>query len=155
MKNCKSCQKEIDDNATKCPYCQAFQKWIKSPQLLGLIFPLIFIPIVFTSSGLWNKKEYIDYKESFIIESVSESVDNNYNIYTYQITNNTSHKWESLTYQFIGKNESGKVVIVKSEEAYSWKVMPNSFSMLSIKAEKNALVSKWELKVLDMNSNRF
>ena len=155
MKNCKACQKEIDDKATKCPYCQAYQKWFKSPQVLGLIFPLIFIPIIFTSTGLWNQKSYNDYKNSFTIETVSQSVDNNYNIHTYKIMNNTTQKWKNITYQFIGKDKSGKVVIVKSEEEYSWKVMPNTSSMLSIKTEKNSLITKWELKVIDMSSGRF
>ncbi|MCM8533153.1 MAG: hypothetical protein NE330_18440 [Lentisphaeraceae bacterium] len=155
MKNCKSCQKEIDEKATKCPYCQGYQKWGKSPQILGLIFPLIFIPIIFTSTGLWNQKDYIDYKDSFQVETVSSSIDNNYKIHTYKISNSTAHKWKNITYQFIGTDKSGKVVIVKSDAAYSWAVMPNSSSMISIKVEKNPLVAQWKLKVLDMKSGRF
>lgn len=38
MKKCKSCQKEIDDKAKKCPYCQADQRsrFRRHPILTGL-----------------------------------------------------------------------------------------------------------------------
>jgi hypothetical protein len=155
MKQCKSCHKEIENEATKCPYCQAFQKWIKSPQIIGLIFPLIFIPIIFTSTGLWNKKSYNDYKKSFTFETVNKVEDGPNNIHTYRVINSTDIKWESISFQLIGYDEKGKVTLVKNKEEYSWVVMPNESSMISIEVEKNAPVTKWEFKIVDMRSERF
>jgi len=48
MKKCKGCQKEIDDKAKKCPYCQTDQRnWFRRhPILTGLGVFVAFIVIV-------------------------------------------------------------------------------------------------------------
>lgn len=155
MKNCKACQKEIDDKATKCPYCQAYQKWYTNPQYIGMIFPLIFISYIYFYTGIWDPRSYIDYKNSFSVEKVSSSTTQRKNIHTYNITNKTKYKWDNMTYQFIGKDKDGQVIVVESEKAYSWAIMPNSTSMLSITVDKNLAVTNWELQILDIGSSRF
>ena len=152
MKNCKSCQKEIDDKATKCPFCQAHQNWFKNYQFISVIFPIAFFLYIYTQTGFWNRKSYIDYKDSFSFEKVSSSNTKYKNIHTYNVTNKTKYKWEDITYQFIGKDKGGKVIIVETNQEYSWAIMPNSTSMLSIKVDENSLVHYWELKVLDIEA---
>ncbi len=48
MKKCKSCQKEIDVKASKCPHCQADQRgWAKKhPILTGIIVLIIVFGVI-------------------------------------------------------------------------------------------------------------
>jgi hypothetical protein len=155
MKNCKSCQKEIDEKATKCPYCQAFQNWLKNPQLVGVIFPLIFIPYIFFTTGMFSRKSYEDFAKNFSSTLVSTSSGNKNDIHTYEIQNSSKHKWSNISYQMKGYDQSNQIVIVESKNEYYWVVQPNSKSMLSIKTDKNEKVVKWEFQITDMRSDRF
>lgn len=60
MKKCKSCQKEIDEKATKCPYCQTDQRsWFRKHPILTGLLVLFVIGIVGATgggSGKNNKK---------------------------------------------------------------------------------------------------
>lgn len=50
MKKCKSCQKEIDPKATKCPHCQSDQRnWFMKHKITTAI--LVIIVIAMASSG--------------------------------------------------------------------------------------------------------
>ena len=109
MKNCKSCQKEIAERAKKCPYCQAFQTWFKNPQLLGMIFPLIFIPIIFSSTGLFSNNSYTKFSKDFSVSFINDSSDNKYDIHTYEISNSTKHRWKNISYQMKGYDDSEKI----------------------------------------------
>ena len=52
MKKCRSCQKEIDNKAKKCPYCQEKQgNWIQRHPLLTSILGVIVFVIVLANSG--------------------------------------------------------------------------------------------------------
>jgi hypothetical protein len=54
MKKCKSCQKEIDPKATKCPHCQSDQRnWFMRHKITTVILVLILIGIA--SSGSSSK----------------------------------------------------------------------------------------------------
>jgi hypothetical protein len=156
MKNCKSCQKEIDEKATKCPYCQAFQNWLKSPQLIGVIFPLMFLLYVIVSiRDLHAKKSYADFTNDFSSTLISEASDNKNDIHTYEIQNLSKHKWSNISYQMKGYDQANQIVIVESENEYDWVVQPNSKSMLSIKTDKNEKIVKWDFQITDMRVERF
>ncbi len=52
MKQCKSCKKEIDANATKCPFCQTDQRsWFRRHPILTVIFGLIFLGFIGSAAG--------------------------------------------------------------------------------------------------------
>src|SRR5882672_8855909 len=52
MKKCKSCQKEIDNKAKKCPYCQASQRgWFRRHPILTGILIFVVIGIIGSASG--------------------------------------------------------------------------------------------------------
>lgn len=54
MKTCKSCRKEIDDKAKKCPHCQTDQRnWFLRHPILSAILALIIIGM---ASGSGDKK---------------------------------------------------------------------------------------------------
>lgn len=55
-KQCKSCKKEIDAKATKCPYCQTDQRgWFRRHPILTVIIVLILLGIFGSSLGDKNK----------------------------------------------------------------------------------------------------
>lgn len=56
MKKCRSCQKEIDDKAKKCPYCQEKQgNWAqRHPILTGILGIIAFMFVVGAVSGAGN-----------------------------------------------------------------------------------------------------
>jgi hypothetical protein len=155
MKKCKSCRKDIDPEATKCPYCQAYQNWIQSPQILSLICPLVFIPIIFMSTGLWNKKLYKDYKDFFSSEIVNKVDGDRRDVYTYRINNTSDIKWQDISFQLIAYDENDKVILVESKSEYAWVIMPKESNMISFEVKKNSLIKKWEFKIVDMRTGRF
>lgn len=151
MKKCKSCRKEIDPEAKRCPYCRADQNWM--PEVLSSFFPvLIFIPIIFMRPSLWNKKSFEDYKDLFSSEFVNKVDGDRRDIHTYRINNNSDIKWKDISFQLIGYDDKGKVVLVESKSEYSWVIMPNKSSMISVELDKISLIKKWEFKIVDMSS---
>lgn len=52
MKKCKSCQKEIDPKATKCPYCQTdLRSWFRRHPILTFLGIIIALPMVIGAFG--------------------------------------------------------------------------------------------------------
>jgi hypothetical protein len=53
MKKCKSCQKQIDDKAKKCPHCQSDQRsWFRRhPIITGLIGLFVIGMVISAASG--------------------------------------------------------------------------------------------------------
>lgn len=52
MKKCKSCQKEIDSKAKKCPYCQTDQRsWFLRHPILTVLLILFVIGMIGAASG--------------------------------------------------------------------------------------------------------
>ncbi|SRR6266568_6129470 len=52
MKKCKSCQKEIDNKAKKCPYCQSDQRgWFRKHPVLTALGVIIVFFIVIGAAG--------------------------------------------------------------------------------------------------------
>ena len=151
MKKCKSCLKEIDLEAKKCPYCQAYQKWYLNPLLY--ISPLIFLPTILRENFREKEYKYEDYKDSFSSEFVNKVDESkNYAIHTYRIINNSDMKWKDISFQLIGYDENGKVIVVESKTEYYWIIGPNQSRMFSVELRKNSLVKKWELKIVGMSS---
>lgn len=58
MKKCKSCQKEIDPKATKCPYCQTDQRgWFMKHPILTVILALFIIGIFSAATKSGTKSD--------------------------------------------------------------------------------------------------
>lgn len=57
MKKCKSCQKEIDGKAKKCPYCQTDQRnWFVKHPILTTLLVLFILGVIGTSANNGTKK---------------------------------------------------------------------------------------------------
>ena len=106
MKPCRSCFKEIDDKATKCPYCQSFQgKW-KGSQSLSLFFVLPFLAFSFWNLYKINGASFQDNKSLISISEISHINGG----YIFEIDNRSDLKWTSPMVQIVFKDAQGKVV---------------------------------------------
>lgn len=66
MKKCKSCQKEIDAKATRCPHCRADQRsWMKRhPILTALLGIIVFFIVVGAIGGSNNNGKKVGSTDS-------------------------------------------------------------------------------------------
>ena len=57
MKKCKSCKREINEKATKCPHCRTDQRnWFRRHPVLTVLLALFIIGIISSANGS-SKKE--------------------------------------------------------------------------------------------------
>jgi len=156
LKKCKSCIKEIEATATKCPFCQSHQNWYKNPQYLNLIFMLPFFIFIYWNTGVFNKKEFEEYKTEFVIkEENTVSIENSRSrLITFRIKNNTKHKWGRINYEVIGY-ENDKVIAVNTGAEFNWVVQPNSNALLTVKVKYMPSATSWKFNITDLKSDRF
>ena len=66
MKKCKSCQKEIDLKAKKCPYCQTdLRSWFAKHPII-VIFLVIIIIVIGSTAGKKEGKNNLDIKTDVV-----------------------------------------------------------------------------------------
>jgi regulation of enolase protein 1 (concanavalin A-like superfamily) len=157
MKQCKSCKKEIDDQATKCPYCQGYQQWFKNPQSFGFIFLIPLFGFMIWQMNSFKSKAFDDFKTNFTVKEVRivQSDDDKYDVITYVVKNDTNYRWTSIKYEVNGYDESDNVVLTNATSEYAWIVQPHSESYLSTKVARNKNVKKWKMRIVDMETSRF
>jgi hypothetical protein len=156
MKTCKSCIKEIDDAAIKCPHCQSFQVWYRNPQIFGLVFPLVFLLMLFYSMGFLFSKSYIGNENLFEVKYLGHTQGEYERLaLNYLITNKSNTKWHNLSYEVLVYDSAGEILFAKTGQDYTWLVQPNQSTHLTVEISNNPKAVKWTLKILDMKSGRF
>lgn len=159
MKPCKACCEEINDEATRCPRCQAFQNWYRNPQNISWVFILIIFGWgywfqTYSFSSLLDKKDFFQYRDQFIVKKINEDRSNEKrDALTYKIINETDIKWDSIKYELIGTDEKGDLILTDSGSEYSWVIKPKGESYLTVKIEKNTNVKSWSFKIVDLDSD--
>jgi hypothetical protein len=155
MKKCKSCIQEIDEQASKCPNCQAYQNWYKNPQNYGLILVMPFLFYMWFGTGLFSNIKYEDYVGQFSTTEVSMNKINGNSVHTYKIANNTDKKWNHISYEFTAFDEQDKVLIVITGSKYDLVVQPNSSSLMSVTIKERINAAKWQFKITNMRHERY
>jgi len=147
---------EIDQKATKCPHCQAHQQWYRNPQHYGMLFLIPFLAFMFWQSSLFKSKKFTEYQKYFTVEKIKEiaSDDDSKLIITYKVNNATNYKWEHLSYEIVGTDSNGELMLTDAGSEYSWVIQPDGESYLTVKVEKNRYVSSWSLEISDMETSR-
>lgn len=155
MNKCKSCCQEIDEQASKCPNCQAYQNWYKNPQNYGLILVMPFLFYMWFNTGLFSNAKYQDYIDQFTTTEVSTAKINGNMVHTYKVTNNTDKTWSSANYELTALDESGEVLIALTGLEYGWVAQPKSSSLLSIKVKDPIKAAKWQFRITNMRFERY
>jgi hypothetical protein len=155
MKNCKSCNKEIDTVASKCPYCQAFQVWYKNPQTYGWILPIFFVPLMFYYTGLFGQPKFEDHKDQITADFINENQVDGRKVINYKIRNASNITWNDISYSVNGYDEKGDLVISNSGGEFNWLLPHNGDSILSVIVNNDQKIKSWELKITNLRKDRF
>ena len=156
MQICKSCRKEIEIDATKCSYCQAYQSWYKNPQIYSFVIMLPFIIFMFWNTGLINKKSFSEIESDFTFTEI-KVVDTNGSktkLITYKVKNDTKYKWNHISYEVVSSH-NGEILASITDSNYDWVIQPNSESLLTVKVAFIPNVNQWQFKIKDLRSDRY
>ncbi|MEY2479167.1 MAG: hypothetical protein QOI04_94 [Verrucomicrobiota bacterium] len=159
-KPCKSCKEQIDQAATKCPKCQAYQQWYRNPQMLSLVLLIPFMTFVFwNTSRIVSPAGFADYKDKVTVSVVDEkpSTTGKTDLVTIRIENRTNKTWKRPKFQIESLDGSDKVLSVEHVNEYNMVVAPNSsvLDTLSLRIIPPQPVAKWRVTLTDIDSSRF
>lgn len=159
-KPCKSCKEQIDQAATKCPKCQAYQKWYRNPQMLPLFFVLPFLAfVIWNTSRLTNPASFADYRDKLSVTVVDESrpANGKAELLTVRLENRTNKTWKRPKFQVESLDGHDKVLSVEHLNEYNLVVAPNSSALdtLSLRIILAEPVVKRRVTLTDIDSNRF
>lgn len=165
MKKCKSCQKEIDDKAKKCPYCQTDQRnWFAKHKIITVILALVLIGAISggakgsntgtTSSSINPKKEEIIYQIGDVIttdklEITTSSVTEKSSVGTQYLKEDASEgatlvavnwKYKNISDSPVGSLSQPSVKLVDSNGTeYDWDVGKSVYYATEEKIDSKAL----------------
>jgi len=156
MKKCTSCQSEIDEKAKRCPKCQSYQKWYANPQNYSWLFILPFMVFLFSRGPSFRKAEYLDHKDEFTFNEISQSLDDSEDNgkvinFVYSVKNNSELTWQGIDYQVFGKDKAGKVIFTNSAGSYNWTIHPKSESMLTVQVRHRESIVEWEFSIKNID----
>lgn len=160
---CKACKEPIEETATKCPKCQAYQQWYRNPQWLSLAFFLCFLVFLFWSSLNRARPEtFASYKNKVEVSVVGEQPDGNFtlgkrSLLTVQINNRTDKAWKRPKFEVESLNAEGKVIGAEHLTDYNVVVAPNSSTLvtLPLRVVPAEPVAQRRVALTDFDSNRF
>jgi len=155
-KYCKSCVREIEHEATKCPYCQSYQNWYRNPQYWSQIILLPMIAFMFWNTGMFGKPKFADYQDDFSITLEKNLLiqKTKARLITYKIKNNSNYKWRSIEYTVVNK-KANEVISAHQGSEYSWLIQPHGESLLSVHVPYIAGADTWQLNIKDLTIDRY
>jgi hypothetical protein len=159
-KPCKSCKEQIDQAATKCPRCQAYQQWYRNPQMVSLVLLLPFLAFLFwNTSRLTNPASFANYNDKLSVSVVDEkpSANGKAGLLTVRLENRTNKTWKRPKFQIESLDSNNKVLSVEHVNEYDVVVAPNSSALdtLSLRITPAEPVVKRRVTLTDIDSNRY
>jgi hypothetical protein len=159
-KPCKSCKEQIDQAATKCPKCQAYQQWYRNPQMLPLVFLFPFFAfLIWNTSRVINPASLADYKDKLSVSVVDEkpSATGKAGLLTVRLENRTNKTWKRPKFQIESLDGNDKILSVEHVNEYNLVVAPNSSALdtLSLRIIPAQPVVKRRVTLTDIDSNRY
>ena len=159
-KPCRSCKEPIDAAATKCPRCQAFQRWYRNPQMFLLVFFVPFFAFLISDMArMKNTATFADYKDKLSVSVVDESPSTNprTSLVTVRLENRSDKTWKRPKFQIESLDADGKVISVEHRNEYDLVVGPNSSALdsLSLRIIPAQPVVKRKVTLTDIDSNRY
>ena len=133
-KPCGSCKEQIDEAATKCPRCQAYQHWYRNPQWIPLLFVIPLLLLTF-----WHNPyspavaKFSDYKDKILVSVVREEPPTGSaikrSLLTVRLENRSDKTWRRPHFQIESLDVAGKTIAVEHLEDASLVLPPNSSVM--------------------------
>lgn len=159
-KLCKACKEPIDQAATKCPRCQAYQYWYLNPRMLSLLW---LVPLAFL---IWSPfrhtrqvAKFADYKDQFSVSVVEEtaSASRTGRLLTVRIENQTDRAWKRPNFQIESLDANEKLMCVENLNAYNVVVVPKSsvLTTLTLRITPAEPVAKRKVTLTDLDADRF
>ncbi|WP_075184547.1 RING finger protein [Teredinibacter haidensis] len=157
-KYCKDCIKEIEKEASKCPYCRTPQLGIN--RILNS--PLINIPlfVIFFSVVFWGSSYFAD-RQDVYMPSGFDITENNIQQamgkcaqkiqFLGEIYNSNAEAYEDFHFNIEAYDEKGKLVEAFDEKHYGLIVPANTklkFKLENSKSSIEELPSKFKVKVV-------
>ena len=157
---CKSCKEQIDEAATKCPKCQAYQQWYRNPQLLIQVILIPFFAfLIWNMTGLTSRATLADYKDKLIVSVVDENpaASGKQHLLTVRLENRSNKTWKRPKFQIESLDGDGKVLSVEHVNEFNLVVAPHSSALdtLSLRIVPGEPVAKRRVTLTDIDSNRF
>ncbi len=147
MNYCKDCIKEIDTDATICPYCRSPQRPLarafRSPLASAIIYVAI-IGVFFLSFGNErNKYLYDPAGLSVTLENMrlSETDCGPKLVYFGELSNANKYALKNIQFNLEALNEEGELIEVFSENKYSLIVPPNGNIKFKLASKGNSILS--------------
>ena len=156
---CKGCKEQIEQAATKCPRCQAYQHWYRNPRMVGWLW-LPFLVFLFWTTGRVNDSpRFVDYKDKLIVSIVDENpaANGKARLLTARIGNRSDKTWKRPNFQIESLDGNDKVLSVEHISEYNVVVGPNSSALdtLSLRIVPAEPVAKRRVTLTDIDSNRY
>lgn len=161
-KPCKSCKEQIDEAATKCPRCQAYQHWYRNPQWLTLVFVLPLLLFIFRDRPYsTSRPTFADYKDKIVASIMREDQSaagiEKGRLFTVRLENRSDKIWKRPKFQIESFDGSGRIITVENLSDFNLVLMPNSSAMvtLCLRLIPSETVVSRKVTVTDLDSDRF
>ena len=125
-KECKFCRKQIDQRATRCPYCQSWQSrrasmhgWQGTRVLLGVIPMLLLAPLLiwtFTRMPSLDKEDFEEYRTQVKLVETKMTFDDGSVVILGKIQNDSPVTWEDIQVEVTYYDVSGNLIDIHSDE---------------------------------------
>jgi hypothetical protein len=158
-KPCKACKEQIDQAATKCPRCQAYQYWYRNPRMLSLLWLPFLVFLVWNTSQVTHSARFADYKDKLSVSIVDENpaANGKARLLTVRIENKTDKTWKRPKIQIESLDGNDKLLSVEHVNEFDVVVGPNSSALdtVSLRIIPSEPVAKRRVTLTDIDSNRF
>ena len=158
-KPCKSCKEQIDEAATKCQRCQAYQHWYRNPRMLNLLWLLLLVFLFWNPYRRSRPTTFVDYKDKFSVTVVAENAPANRRtlLLTVRLENQSERTWKRPKFQIESLDGNEKLLCVEHLNEYNLVVGPKSFALatLSLRIIPAEPVAKRRVTLTDIDADRF
>jgi hypothetical protein len=153
----------MDEAASKCPHCQAYQRWYGNPQWIPLLFLVPLLLLTFRHSPYSvPAARFSDYAQKIVVSVVraeppAASASVKRVLLTVRLENQTDKKWQRPHFQIESLDSAGAILAVEHLEDASLVLPPTASAMdtLSLRVTPAEPVARYKVTITDLVSDRF
>ena len=157
-KICKSCKENIHIDASRCPNCQSFQSFLRSPNMAGPLMLFFLLPFLWWSSKTLptNRVQFEENKELINVRTLSKDTiqgrDRSLLNILVEVDNKTSQKWTDATFEIAYLSSTGELLNLEKRKDYNFIIAPNTNGKSSLKVPlyPEYVNAQIEVKLIDL-----